>query len=293
VISGRALLGEGLDRDARRRKTSPVSEETGATTPPPSLRRLLRPRNILSVVLVAVVLYAVFRRGLGFDRGEVWGYVRETDPLLFVLAFALFYASFFVRALRWRVLLANVGYGRESGQPMPSAWGLTRIMYVSWFANCVTVARLGDVYRGYLLKRSAGVSFAVTLGTILSERILDLAVLGVMLCAAGLLVFHGTIPPEVLNALALCVALAALTAGGLAFLRRFRGRLGKTISTVLPARLHVHYEGLERGVAGRSGGCRPWSPSRSRAGSSRAPRCTSWRRRPGFPSPLARRWRSP
>jgi uncharacterized protein (TIRG00374 family) len=60
---------------------------------------------------------------------------------------------------------------------MPSAFGLTRIMYLAWFTNCITVARLGDAYRGYLLKKAMGVSFAVTLGTVLAERLLDLLVM--------------------------------------------------------------------------------------------------------------------
>jgi hypothetical protein len=38
---------------------------------------------------------------------------------------------------------------------MPPTLGLARIMYIAWFANCVTVARLGDIYRGYLLKAKA------------------------------------------------------------------------------------------------------------------------------------------
>src|SRR5215207_8162331 len=66
-------------------------------------------------------------------------------------------------------------------------------MYVAWFANCVTVARLGDAYRAYLLKRAAGVSFAVTLGTVLAERLLDLLVLAAMMGAGVLIVFGGSL----------------------------------------------------------------------------------------------------
>ncbi len=90
---------------------------------------------------------------------------------LFALAFAVFYCSFPLRALRWKALLGNVGYDRAAGRPIPSTFGLTRIIYIAWFTNCVTVARLGDAYRGYLLKKASGVSFAVTLGTVLAERL--------------------------------------------------------------------------------------------------------------------------
>ena len=163
---------------------------------------------------------------------------------LFALAFAVFYGSFPVRGLRWKTLLANVGYDRTDGRPMPSALGLTRIMYVAWFANCVTVARLGDAYRGYLLKREAGVSFAVTLATVLAERLLDLMVLAAMMGMGVLIVFHGTLPTEAAQALAAGIILSAVGVIGLLAMRRFRWAFER----ILPKRLHGHYSRLEHGV---------------------------------------------
>ena len=69
-------------------------------------------------------------------------------------------------------------------------------MYLAWFANCLTIARLGDAYRCYLLKKEAGVSFAVTFGTVLAERLLDLLVMAAMMGAGGLAVFGGSLPTE-------------------------------------------------------------------------------------------------
>ena len=115
--------------------------------------RVLRPRNIASFLLALAILYLVYRQFLGLDWGAAWASVRGANGWLFALAFLVFYCSFPVRGLRWKVLLENVGYGREASRPAPSTLGLTRIMYLAWFANCVTVARLGDAYRAYLLKR--------------------------------------------------------------------------------------------------------------------------------------------
>jgi uncharacterized protein (TIRG00374 family) len=117
-------------------------------------------------------------------------------------------------------------------------------MYLAWFANCVTVARLGDAYRAYLLKREAGVSFAVTLGTVLAERLLDLVVLALMLGAGVLVVFGSRLPPEVVQALAAGLILSAAGVAGLLLLRRFGGAFEK----VLPKRLRAHYSRLERGL---------------------------------------------
>jgi uncharacterized protein (TIRG00374 family) len=127
---------------------------------------------------------------------------------------------------------------------MPSALGLTRIMYVAWFVNCVTVARLGDAYRGYLLKREAGVSFAVTLGTVLAERLLDLVVLAAMMGAGVLVVFGHSLPTGALQGLTAGLILSAVGMVGLLAMRRFR----RAFERILPERLHAFYARLEHGA---------------------------------------------
>ena len=163
-----------------------------------------------------------------------------------LLAFAAFYCSFPMRALRWRILLGNVGYGPAAGVRVPPTAGLTRIMYLGWFANCVTIARLGDAYRGYLLKKAAGVSFTVALGTILAERLLDVVVLAAMLGATVLLAFRESLPPEATVALFAGLILSTIGLCGVLVMRRLRG----VVERVLPLRLHAHYERFERGTAG-------------------------------------------
>ena len=119
-------------------------------------------------------------------------------------------------------------------------------MYIAWFANCVTIARLGDAYRGYLLKKAAGVSFAVTLGTILAERLLDLLVLAAMMGVGVLVVFGGSLPAEATQALVAGLILSAVGIVGLLTVRRLRG----VVERVLPKRLHAHYARLEHGLIG-------------------------------------------
>src|SRR5919202_3112872 len=191
---------------------------------PPSLGwRAFRLPNVASFLLALGVLYLVYRQLLGLDWGEVWASVQGANAGLFALAFVLFYCSYLVRALRWKVLLANVGYDDHATEhPMPSALGLTKIMYLAWFANCVTVARLGDAYRGYLLKKTSGVSFAVTLGTILAERLLDLVVMAAMMGAGALVVFHGSLPTEATQVLATGLAISVIGVAGLLSVRRLR-----------------------------------------------------------------------
>ncbi|MDQ4127218.1 MAG: flippase-like domain-containing protein, partial [Actinomycetota bacterium] len=128
---------------------TPAQDTEGA---PPLGRRIFSVRNVASFLLAVAVLYLMYREFLEVDWSETWASVQGANAWFFALAFAVFYCSFPLRALRWKTLLANVGYERGAERPMLSAFGLTRIMYLAWFANCVTVARLGDAYRGYLLK---------------------------------------------------------------------------------------------------------------------------------------------
>jgi uncharacterized protein (TIRG00374 family) len=209
-------------------------------------QRIFSLRNIASILLTLVVLYLVYRELLGFDWREVWSSVQEANVGLFALAFAVFYCSFPLRAQRWKALLINVGYDRNAVHRLPSAFGLTRMMYLGCFANCVTIARLGDAYRGYLLKKAAGVSFAVTLGTVLAERLLDLLVLAAMMGVGVLVVLGGSLPTEAAQALAAGLILSIVGVVGLLSIRRFRG----AFEGVLPKRLHAHYFRLERGVVG-------------------------------------------
>ena len=227
-------------------RRSEASPRESAAAGPPLGRRVFSLRNIASVLLTLLVLYLVYRQVLGLDWQEIWTTVQGASPGLFALAFAFFYSSFPLRALRWKALLVNVGYSRADGRPMPSALGLTRIMYAAWFVNCVTVARLGDAYRGYLLKRAAGVSFAVTLGTVLAERLLDLVVMATMMGAGVLVVFGGSLPTGALQALAAGLILSVVGIVGLLAMRRFR----QAFELILPKRLHAFYARLEHGAVG-------------------------------------------
>lgn len=213
---------------------------------PPLGKRVFRTRTVVSFLLAFVVLYLVYRQLLGLDWHEVWATVRAANVGLLVLSFGVFYCSYLFRALRWRALLENVGYGRGTARPIPSTLGLARIMYLAWFANCITVARLGDAYRAYLLKTKTGISLVVTLGTVLAERLLDLMILVAMLAAAVLTFYRGTLPPEAIQALAIGLVLSI---GGIFGLLSMR-RLQWLVERVLPKGLHAHYSRFEHGTVG-------------------------------------------
>lgn len=204
-----------------------------------SLReRFLRPRTLISF-LFAIAIIVFLLTQVQIDPVKTWQTVTSANLLLVLLAFLVYYASFPVRGLRWRILLRNAG-----SKGRLRVIDLTEIVYLSWFANCIVPAKLGDIYRGYLLKTSEGVTLSRTLGTILAERILDLLVLIVMMSLAGWWAFQGRLPDEVLFAFQAGLVLAALAVAGLVGMRLFGGLFRQLI----PERFRDTYVRFEEGV---------------------------------------------
>lgn len=156
-------------------------------------QRFRQPQTLLSF-LFAFLIVAFLVRRLDIDLGDVWRHLRSANLALFALGASAFYAGFLIRVVRWRMMLTRAGVTDEPGVELPSNAGLLEIMLLSWFANCVVPAKLGDVYRGFLLKRRSNAPFTTTMGTIAAERLIDLVVLVVLLVGSGLIVFGRHFP---------------------------------------------------------------------------------------------------
>lgn len=177
---------------------------------PVSLRkRILKPRTVISFVVAFAILYFVIK-SLHINVSETVNNIRAANPWLLVLGFCIYYLSFPMRALRWRTLLWNVGFRSDSRVHLPGILGLSEIIFLSWFANCLVPAKLGDIYRAYLLRKSANASLSKATGTVLAERVLDMIILFLMLVGAGWLAFRGHIQGAVANIFLIGLALIAI-----------------------------------------------------------------------------------
>lgn len=222
-----------------------VADEPDEPIAAPSLgKRFLNLRTLVSFAFGFAILVFLANGVVGVDFSSVWGRVSTANPLFLVAALISFYATFLPRALRWRLLLQNVGYRRQRGVHLPGVPGLVEILLLSWFANCVVPAKLGDAYRGYLLKNGAGVSFSRTVGTILAERTIDVIVLFGLMVTAASLAFGRALPVQVVVLMQLGFVLVVVVVVGLLFLRNLR----PLVLRVLPGRLHTKYRGFEEGT---------------------------------------------
>jgi uncharacterized protein (TIRG00374 family) len=213
--------------------------------------RFLNYRTLLSFVIGLAVLAFVLSR-IEVNVGEIRARIMQTNLPLFLGAILLYYATFPIRALRWQRLLKNVGYandaeGEHAGRfRLPSMFGLAEIVMLSWFANCIVPAKLGDAYRAYLLKSNAGVSFSKTFGTILAERIIDMLLLFSLLALSVLVAFSGTLPSAILMIMQAGLVLVVLVIVGLVVMRN----LGGWIARFVPRRFRGHYALFEQGTLG-------------------------------------------
>lgn len=212
----------------------------------PSLKkRFLNWRTLVSLVIaVAIVAFAVWRADI--DPAAVWQYMRQANPWLYLLAFLSFYATFPLRALRWRLLLLNASAGDPEAPALPGLPDLTEIIFLSWFANCAVPAKLGDLYRGYLLKGTSGASFMHTVGTIFAERVLDMLFLFLLLVASSLAVFGPRVPSGSTANLVygIGIALVAVAVGVLLGLRFF----GPVLRRLVPHRFRGLYDRFLEGT---------------------------------------------
>jgi len=118
------------------------------------------------------------------DLGETARALASAAPGGVLLAIVLVLVELVIRSERWRILL------HPSAQvPLRSAFAY---LTVGYFANTLLPARLGDAARAFLAGRSFGISSLITLGTVVVERVMDTAVILLVVLVAGLAVAPGS-----------------------------------------------------------------------------------------------------
>ncbi|HUG30667.1 MAG TPA: lysylphosphatidylglycerol synthase transmembrane domain-containing protein [Candidatus Limnocylindria bacterium] len=202
-------------------------------------RRLRQPRTIISIVLPIALLILFFRSLPGFHLEELPDKILGADPWLLLAAFAIFYLGFPLRGLRWTMLVRATGFKLKVSDA-------TEIIFLSWLVNCLVPAKLGDVYRAWLLKINSPVSLSRTFGTVFIERVLDLFAIVVLGLAAGFVSFRSGLPADVQIVFLIGVVLVLLLAAGLLTMRNFGRRI--ITSLPLPHKVLEFYDRFEEGV---------------------------------------------
>jgi uncharacterized membrane protein YbhN (UPF0104 family) len=99
-----------------------------------------------SVSLLAIALLGWFLRDA--NLADVWLHVRSAHKGLLLLSLVFVAATFWIRAFRWRKLLAPIGPTRYRT--------VFRTGVIGFAALSILPARVGDLLRPYLLAKQEG-----------------------------------------------------------------------------------------------------------------------------------------
>lgn len=202
--------------------------------------RLRQPRTIISI-LVPLAIIVAFVAINGQQLSKVPTLIVAANPVLVLVAFLIFYSGFPLRGLRWASLLRGTGFRIRAKDS-------TEIIFLSWLVNCIVPAKLGDVYRAYLLKINSTASLSRTFGTVFIERCLDLMAIALLGIAAGFWSFRDGLPTAIQVVFVIGLVVVAVLGFGLFTMRNFGRRI--IITLPLPHTILELYDRFEEGVFG-------------------------------------------
>ncbi|SNC77065.1 hypothetical protein SAMN06265337_3701 [Hymenobacter gelipurpurascens] len=118
----------------------------------------------------------------GQDLSRIGQHVREANYSWLAITMVLSALGYFSRAFRWKMQLDPTG-------SKATYWDVYHAMMVGYLANLV-LPRMGEVIRCSVLRRTSGVPVQVALGTVVTERVIDVLMLLGLLGATLLLDFN-------------------------------------------------------------------------------------------------------
>jgi uncharacterized protein (TIRG00374 family) len=187
---------------------------------------------ILPALLAVVLLYFAFR---GVRWGDLLDTIRHGRPQFVALALLGTSCTYFLRGIRWRILLSAEGDVAISTTFFA--------VVVGYLGNYVLPARAGEIIRSVLISRKSSLSTSYVLATAITERIMDTVTL--VLISVVALMSIKNMPVWLLTS---AKVMAVVACGGLAFVfvaPRFERHLRALLHRLpLPETLEVRLDGL-------------------------------------------------
>ncbi|AIJ04907.1 hypothetical protein JH146_0056 [Methanocaldococcus bathoardescens] len=149
--------------------------------------QILNKRMVVSFIVSFGIILYIFSK---INLNKLILILRNANVLYYFFAFAMFYLSILIKSYRWRIFLKNTDIDLK----LKNAFV---IYYLSMFINSLVPAKLGDIYRGYLLKKKTNKSISLGFGTVFIERVFDLVAMISLLFISAYLSFKSDIPEEV------------------------------------------------------------------------------------------------
>ena len=124
-------------------------------------------KNLSGIIIGGVFLYLTLHEK---PLEPVWNSLANADYFFIFSSFICLFIIFYLRALRWKLLM------EEAGETPASDKVLTSIL-IGYFVNSFT-PKLGEIMRCTSLQKNSKVPVSTSMGSVMAERAYDLLVLG-------------------------------------------------------------------------------------------------------------------
>lgn len=128
---------------------------------------------LFPLLLGVFILYIIYN---DFDFSQIWQPLKEMDMFWFVMTTIFIILSHIIRGLRWKLALKPLGLYPTSSTSINS-------IFVAYAANLV-IPRVGEVSRCVILEQYDRIPFAQSLGTLVTERLIDTLMVALMTIVA-------------------------------------------------------------------------------------------------------------
>ena len=130
-------------------------------------------KTLFPLLLGAFILYIIYD---DFEFSQIWQKLKEMDMFWFTMTTIFIILSHVIRGLRWKLALAPLDLHPTSSTSINS-------IFVAYAANLV-IPRFGEVSRCVILEQYDRIPFAQSLGTLVTERLIDTLVVVLMTTVA-------------------------------------------------------------------------------------------------------------
>ena len=127
-------------------------------------------KSALGIGISAFFIWWVLR---GEDPGEIIAQISQANPWYFLASMFVGTAGYFVRALRWKVLLHPL-------KPDTALRSRFAGVSIGFAINNIFVGRLGELARAFALTRVEPITLSGSVGSLVVERFLDAIILGTL-----------------------------------------------------------------------------------------------------------------
>ena len=203
------------------------------------------PSLLMFAIFVAFIYFLLTQFHVNWSA--TFDTIARMNPWYYALAFALYYATFILRGQRWRMLARNTGELETLARgQLPTIRSSSAYILIGWFVNSIAWLRMGDGYRAWLFARGSGGSFSWSLGTVLAERVFDVASMLLILAASALLLSTTSVSKAALTVIWLTLAVVI---GSLVVLLAMK-LWGRRFAGKLPSRFEEEFNRFQSGTLG-------------------------------------------